>query len=111
MVVFDGNARSDSSFNHRKIVEGSSVVLRPVFRKLGGTKLHLGDTGMRDYDLPAVVKFLEIHGAISTTFCLELGKETDHQVRANARSGFNSLTWMRLGSMNPIILRSGYPLR
>jgi hypothetical protein len=57
MVVFHGNARSDSSFNHRKIVDGSSVVLRQVFRKLGGPKLHLGDTGMRGYDLPAVVNF------------------------------------------------------
>jgi hypothetical protein len=28
-------------------------------------ELHHGDTGMRGYDLPAVVKFLEIHGAIS----------------------------------------------
>jgi len=26
---------------------------------------------------------------------LELGKATDHQVRANARSGFSNLTWMR----------------
>ena len=33
-----------------------------------------------------------------TTFCLEFGKETDHQVKASARSGFSSLTWMRLGS-------------
>jgi hypothetical protein len=36
MVVFHGNAKSDSSFNQRKIVEGSSVVLRQVFMKLGG---------------------------------------------------------------------------
>jgi hypothetical protein len=57
MVVFHGNARRDSSFNHRKIVDGSSVVLRQVFRKLGGAKLHLGDTGMRGYDLPVVVDF------------------------------------------------------
>jgi len=47
---------------------------------------------------------------VPTTFCLELGKETDHQVRANARSGFNNFTWMRLGWMNPIAVRSGYPL-
>jgi hypothetical protein len=47
MVVFHGNARRDSSFNRRKIVDGSSVVLRQVFRKLGGAKLHLGDSGMR----------------------------------------------------------------
>jgi hypothetical protein len=45
-----------------------------------------------------------------TRVCLELGKETDHHVSASARSGFNSLTWMRLGWMNPIALRSGYPL-
>src|SRR5271170_2431436 len=45
-----------------------------------------------------------------TTVCLELGKVTDHQVRANAKSGFNSLTWMRLGWMKPMVLRSGYPL-
>src|ERR1700737_809199 len=45
-----------------------------------------------------------------TTVCLELGKETDHQVRASARSGFNRSTWMRLGWMNPIALRFGYPL-
>jgi hypothetical protein len=32
-----------------------------------------------------------------TTFCLGVGNATDHQVRAIARSGFNSLTWMRLG--------------
>ena len=35
-----------------------------------------------------------------TTVCLELGKETDHQVRASARSGFSNLTWMRSGWMN-----------
>ena len=35
-------------------------------------QLHLGDTGMRGYDLPAVVNFLEIHSAIPTTFCLGL---------------------------------------
>jgi hypothetical protein len=28
-------------------------------------ELHHGDTGMRGYNFPAVVKFLEIHGAIS----------------------------------------------
>jgi hypothetical protein len=42
------------------------------------------------------------------TFCLEPGKETDHQVRASARSGFSSLTWMRLGWMNPIAIPAGY---
>ena len=36
-----------------------------------------------------------------TTFWLEFGKVTDHQVRASARSGFNILTWMRLGSVKP----------
>ena len=30
-----------------------------------GAKLHPGDTGMRSYDLPAVVKLLEVHGAVS----------------------------------------------
>jgi hypothetical protein len=35
------------------------------------------------------------------TSCLEFGKETDHQVSARARSGFSSLTWMRLGWMDP----------
>jgi hypothetical protein len=35
-----------------------------IFRK-PGNESHHGDTGMRGYDLPAVVKFLEIHGAIS----------------------------------------------
>jgi hypothetical protein len=30
-----------------------------------GAKSHPGDTGMRGYDLPAVVKLLEVHGAVS----------------------------------------------
>ena len=45
-----------------------------------------------------------------TTSCLELGKETDHQVRASARSGFSSLTWMRLGWMNPIAVAIRIPV-
>ena len=44
------------------------------------------------------------------TSCLELGKEADHHVRASARSGFSSLTWIRVGRMNPIALRSEYPV-
>ena len=31
----------------------------------GGAKSHPGDTGMRGYDLPAAVKLLEVHGAVS----------------------------------------------
>jgi hypothetical protein len=31
---------------------------------LGGAKLYLGDTGMRGYDFPALIEFLEIHGTI-----------------------------------------------
>jgi len=42
-----------------------------------------------------------------TTFFLEFGKETDHQVRASAKSGLSSLTWMRAGLMKPMALRSG----
>jgi Sodium/hydrogen exchanger family len=39
-----------------------------------GNESHHGDTGMRGYDLPAVVKFLEIHGAISHHVLLGGGK-------------------------------------
>jgi hypothetical protein len=35
------------------------------FRKLGGANLHLGDGGMRGYDFPAFVNFLEMNGGIS----------------------------------------------
>ena len=65
---------------------------------------------MRGYDLPADGKLLGGMVVFPTTFCLEFGKDTDHQVRASASSGVSSLIWMRLGSMNPIPLRSGYPL-
>jgi hypothetical protein len=47
---------------------------------------------------------------LPTTFSLEVGKDADHQVRASAKSGLSSLTWMRVGCTNPIALRSGYPL-
>lgn len=50
---------------------------------------------------------------LPTTFSLEVGKDADHQVRANgeasAKSGLSSLTWMRVGWTNPTALRSGYP--
>jgi hypothetical protein len=110
MVVFDGNARSDSSFNRRKIVEGSSVVLRPVFRKLGGAKLHLGDTGMRGIRSSSRRQFLEIHGAISTTFCLELGKVTDHQVRANCEIRLQQLDLDAFGFDEPHHITSWIPV-
>jgi hypothetical protein len=34
--------------------------------------------GMGSYDLPTVVKLLEIHGGVAHTFCLEVGKDADH---------------------------------
>jgi hypothetical protein len=46
---------------------------------------------------------------LPTTFSLEVGKDADHQVRASAKSGLSSLTWMRVGWTNPTALESGYP--
>ena len=69
---------------------------------------HPVNTGMRGYDLPAVVKLLEIHrGVPPPPSGGNSGKTMVHQVRASARSGLSSLTWMRLGWMNPIVARSG----
>jgi hypothetical protein len=43
-----------------KIVESLVCVSKTgLFRKAGGGKLHLGGAGMRGYDFPPVVKFLE----------------------------------------------------
>src|SRR3984893_14639887 len=44
------------------------------------------------------------------TVVLEVGNVIVHQVRARATSGFRSFPWMRVGWMNPIATRSGYPL-
>ena len=35
-----------------------------------GTKSHPGPPGMRGYDLPAVVKLFEVHGAVSHNLLL-----------------------------------------
>jgi hypothetical protein len=43
--------------------------------------------------------FWRLIAVLPTNFCFEFGKETDHQVRASARSGFRSLILMRLGSL------------
>jgi hypothetical protein len=52
-----------------------------------GAKSYPGPTGMRGHDLSTVVKLLEVRGAVSHISCSEVGKESDHQVRASARSG------------------------
>jgi hypothetical protein len=65
-----------------KSLKASSVYLRQGFSGSWGAKLHLGGASMRGYDFPPVVKFLRI----MRRFCLELGKETDHQVGADAAS-------------------------
>ena|ERR1700693_1112780 len=38
---------------------------------------------------------------LPTTFSLEVGKDAEHQVRASAKSGLGSLTWMRVGLDEP----------
>jgi hypothetical protein len=70
----------------RALLQSSYATLRPFYLK------------RTRRDLPAVVKLLEVHRAGSPHRCLELGKEADHQARASATSGFNSLTWMRLAT-------------
>ena len=49
---------------------------------------------MRGHNLPVVTKLSRSMAVLPTTFTLEVGKDADHQVRARARSGFGSLTWM-----------------
>ena len=44
---------------------GSYLFVKLLACGPGRDESHPGDTGMRGYDLPAVVKFLEVHGAIS----------------------------------------------
>ena len=55
--VEEGRCAMEKLLRNSNVTAGFAPVLRQVFRKPGGAKLHLGDTGMRGYDFPASVKF------------------------------------------------------
>jgi hypothetical protein len=126
-VIKDSDlARLDSGADFSGANTGSGLaptVLRPVERKFASPhrkRAYFRPRGEANHMSAVLVwetmifqplsNFWRFMVVFPTTACLELGKETDHQVSASAKSGFSNLTWMRVGWMNPIALRSGYPL-
>jgi hypothetical protein len=66
---------------------------------------HPGHTGMRGYDLPAVVKLLQVHGAVSLNLLLGTWESGRPPGKGECEIGFQQLDLNAFGLDEPFNLR------